>query len=463
MDTTTLSASRISGRGAGCAMTSVNEGPPPGVRPKPAMTHSSLSVSSLLALGAILAFSLPAAAQESALEALRAAARQSPRDYDAQLALGHGLLEAGRYREASTTLRRAASLRRNDPSALFEAARPAFVQNDYRRARAQCQAIERVARGSAVAHVCMARAFLAWNRSARAFEEIEAALAAAPEDYEALLALGDAHRLRGAVPESEAAYRRAIAAAPDRAAPHLGLGQLYAQAQRTDDALRALRRAHELDGDDPDVDYELGRLLRGAEALPHLREATANRPDWAAAEAALGEALLATGAHDDAITAFRSAIADDRHLAGAQAGLGRALIGAGNLADAERTLRAAIEQVPNDAASAMALGDVLARTSRVEEAYEQYRHAADLDPRDPEPLVRAARLALEQQRPVLAQGFLQRVLAAAPDSAAALGLMGDVLRAQGQTAAARQHYQRALNGRGAFDRARVQAALRELR
>ena len=60
----------------------------------------------------------PALAQESALPALREAARANARDYDAQVALGRALLDAGRYREASATLRRAARLRRNDPAAL---------------------------------------------------------------------------------------------------------------------------------------------------------------------------------------------------------------------------------------------------------------------------------------------------------------------------------------------------------
>ena len=419
----------------------------------------------LSALAVLLLLSLApfrASAQESALEGLRAAARSAPRDYDAQVALGRALLEAGRYREASTTLRRAANLRRNDPAALYEVARVDFAQHEHQRARAQCRAIERAARDSAIAHVCQARAFLAWNRSARAFEELETALQSAPNDYEALLALGDAHRLRAAVPESEAAYRRAIQAAPDRAAPHLGLGQLYAQAHRMDDALAALRRAHELAPNNPDVDYELGRLTRGPEAVTHLRDAIANRPGWATAEAALGDALLSAGQHQEAATIFRQAIGRDSHLAQARSGLGRALMAAGNLQEAESTLTRAIEQVPNDAESVMALADVMAQTDRVEEAYEQYRHAGDLDARNPEPHVRAARLAIRQERPVLAVGFLQRAISINESYGPALALMGDVMRGRNQATQARQFYERALHGEGEIDRAAIQQAMRSL-
>ena len=146
------------------------------------------------------------------MPALREAARANARDYDAQVALGRALLDAGRYREASATLRRAARLRRNDPAALYEAARVAFAQGEYRQARAQCRAIERADRESPIAHICMARAFLAWNRSSRAFEELETALQASPNDFEALLALGEAHRLRGSIREAEEAYGRAARA-----------------------------------------------------------------------------------------------------------------------------------------------------------------------------------------------------------------------------------------------------------
>lgn len=422
------------------------------------MTRRALSLLLVLALSP-----LSAAAQESALEGLRAAARAAPRDYDAQLALGRALLEAGRYREAAAQLRRAAGLRRGDAAALYEVARVDFEQHEHQRARAQCRAVARAAQGTPLGRVCQARAFLAWNRSARAFEELEAALEQAPNDFEALLALGDAHRLRAAVPEAEDAYRRAIAADGRRAEPHLGLGQLYAQASRRQEAVAALRRAHELAPDDPDVDYELGRALSGEDAVRHLREAVQNRPTWALAHAGLGDALLALGQHEEAAREYTTALQQDSHLASARSGLGRAQMAAGNLEQAEQTLRAALEQVANDAGAVMALADVLARTSRVEEAYEQYRHASDLDPRDPEPLVRAAQLALTQQRPVLAVGYLQRVITLRPNHALALALMGDVMRGRRQVAEARQFYQRALAGEGELDRARVQQALRELR
>jgi tetratricopeptide (TPR) repeat protein len=411
-----------------------------------------------------IAFSSVALAQpEARLESLRAAARAAPRDYAAQVALGRAFLEMGRYRDAEGQMRRAANLRRNDPAAMYEVARVYFEMREHQRARAQCRAIARVAQGQAIVHTCQARAFLAWARSARAFDELDAALAIAPNDFEALLALGEAHRLRAAVSESEAAYRRAITADATSAEPHLGLGQLYANANRRDEALASLRRAHELAPDDVDVDYELGRLLSDDQGLAHLRDAAAGRPRWAIVHAELGEALLRRDQHADAAASFRTAIGLDTNLASARSGLGRAQLASGDTAGAEATLRAAIAQVPNDALAVMALADVMAQTNRIEDAYEQYRHASDLDPSSPEPHVRAARLAMQQQRPVLAHGFLQRAIAIRANHAVALAMMGDVMRGRRDNNAARDFYQRALRGEGEIDRAGVERALRELR
>lgn len=418
-----------------------------------------------LSLAPALFVAATARAQETELDRLRAAARESPRDHAAQRALGIALLRAGRYREAEQQLTRASRLApRGSLEALFDVARVSFARGDHSAAERACRALQRADRGAVLTRVCNARADLVWNRSARAFAELEAALASAPNDYEALFALGEAHRRRAAVSEAESAYQRAAQARPGEADPYLGLGRLYAAAGRRDDAVRALRRAMELDGSSPEIAFELGRLLASTdEGRQLLARAVANRPDWPEAQVAAADAMLAAGQLDAAEAAYRAAIRAHADNAPAHSGLGRALIRRGDLAGAEQELRRALALVANDPESALALGDVLAQTDRAEEAFEQYRHAADLDPRNPAGLLRAAELAVRLNRDVLASGFLDRVLQAQPNLAAALALYGDVMRARRDTAQARQYYQRALQGTGDLDRARVEQALRELR
>jgi tetratricopeptide (TPR) repeat protein len=319
----------------------------------------------------------------------------------------------------------------------------------------------RAQKAAPLTRVCEARSDLVWARSARAFEALNAALADDPQLYEGLYALGEAHRLRAATADAEAAYQRAITARPTEAAPHLGLGRLYAAVGRRDDAVRALRRALELDGADPEVQFELGRLLADAEGRGLLTRAVAGRPGWPEAQTGLGEVLLREDDAAGAETAFRAAIAARADHEPAHAGLGRALLVRGDLPAAEAALRRALEIVQNDPIATLALADVLARADRAEEAYESYRRAYGFDARNPEPMLRAARLALAQSRDVLASGFLDSVLRNQPEQAEALALYGDVMRARSDRAQARQYYERALRA-GASDRARLETALREL-
>ena len=193
----------------------------------------------LLVFALVLSPMATAAGQEGELAHLREAAHAGARDYAAQRALGIALLRAGHYREATQQLQRAAHLQARSLDALYDVARVPFAQGDHRAAETACRALARIEKAAPLTQVCNARADLVWNRSARAFEELNAALAADGSNYEALLALGDAHRLRAAVSDSESAYRRAISARASEADPHVGLGRLYAAASRRD------HRAHE--------------------------------------------------------------------------------------------------------------------------------------------------------------------------------------------------------------------------
>lgn len=419
------------------------------------------TASTLLLISSLALAPAGVSAQGSDLDALSAAARQAPRDAEAQTGYGRALLRAGRYRDAERVLKLAARLRHDEPAALYLVAEVAFARRNYRASRAACRPIERAGRDSLLARVCRARAFLVWNRAGRAFEELEAALAESPNDFDALFALGEAYRLRADVANAESAYQRAITADGARFEPHLGLGQLYAAAGRAADAERELRQALTLDPQTPDAAYELGRLTHGDESVRLLTQAAATRPDWGDAQLALGEAKLAAGDADGARAAFTAALHADSHLSPAHVGLGRILAAAGDHEGAEREYQAALALVANDAGAVLALGELYESMERFQDAFEQYQHAADLDPRNPQGLLHAARLAIARQRSVLATGYLDRLLRAHPRSAAGLALYGDAL-ANTDRERAREYYQRALEGQGELDRAHVQQAMQQL-
>lgn len=419
---------------------------------------------SVLALAApLITALLPASAeaQETDLAALRQAARENRRDADAQTRLGLALLRAGRYRDAERTLKTAARLHDHSIESLYDVARVAFAREDYRRSRAACRQLERRYRNEALTHVCRARAFLVWNRSGRAFEELERATADG-DHFEAHLALGDAYRLRAQVAEAEQAYRRAIELDGQRPEPHFGLGLLYANARRSDDAVRALRAALRLDGDDPEILYQLGRLLEGDEARRLLRKAVAGRPAMAEAQSALGQLELKAGNTEAAKAAFEAALETQPRDATALAGLGQVALQTGEHDEAMLRFNQALEVVPNDAHVTFLIGQLHEARNEHREAYEHYRRAAAIAPNEPEALVAAASLALEQDRDVLATGFLDNLMRVHPNLARGLELYGDAMKARGDRDRARDYYQRALRGEGAIDRDAVQRKIREL-
>jgi Flp pilus assembly protein TadD len=102
---------------------------------------------------------------------------------------------------------------------------------------------------------------------------------------------------------------RAIQAAPDDARGWYALGQIYSQAGRRDEEIRAFRKSVELDPDLPDAFNNLGG------------------------------ALAETGTPKDA-AAFLSALRIDPGFADAQANLGLLLVSGNRLAEAADHFRA---------------------------------------------------------------------------------------------------------------------------
>lgn len=420
-----------------------------------------------VALAALLAIApSSAAAQESALAALRPAATDPP----GQLRLGRALRRAGRFDEAVRALTSAAGAATVRDDALWEIARVRVDQGVFQQARLACERFPMPRANPAGAfrrRVCLARAYLLWNRVALAEREIAAARQVNPNDGELQLVVGNARRLASDLAGAESAYRAAESALPGRDEPALGLAALYEMFQRPDDAQRMYARAVEVDGDDPAALFALGRFLLvrrrdAAAALPHLRRAAQDRPRHPDNTLLLGEALLATGAAEEALRVLTEAVQIAPTQAGVQSAYGRSLLAAGRFADAEAPLRLAIRQVDTDGLAYAGLADVLEHLGREPEAMTTWDAAIDRSPGDVTPRLRAARLAQRTRQGALARAYLERVLTDDPQLAAALYLRGVVAMDEGDRATARTALQQALAGRGEVDREDIQRRLAEL-
>jgi tetratricopeptide (TPR) repeat protein len=353
--------------------------------------------------------------------------------------LGRALRRAGRFDEAVRALQPLTRAPATRTASSWELARVRFDQGNFRAAEAACRAFPAA---GAARNVCMARAYLVWQRVALADRAIAAASAADPNDGELQLAIGDARRLASEIAAAESAYRAAAQALPGRAEPYLGLAALFEIGRRYDDAGAQYRRAVEVDGADPAARLALGRFLLRRQgdavgALPHLRAAAEGRLHWSEALSLLAQAQIEGGASAEALPAAQEAARLSPTTPGVQTTLGRALSAAGRHQDAEAPLREAIRQVVTDALAWMTLADVLEHTSRDAQAMEAWDSAIDRSPTDVTPRIRAAELAFRTSQYPLARAQLERVLQDRANHGPALLLRARIALAENDRTAAR--------------------------
>ncbi len=115
-----------------------------------------------------------------------------------------------------------------------------------------------------------------------------------------------------------AAYRRALASAPDSAYTHAALGNAYANTHRYAEALQAYKIAVALDPDDKMIHHQLGNVYskRGehAAAIRHQRRAITLEPKFGAAHYQLGLLYAHEKRWDESINAYRTAYQYDPTL-----------------------------------------------------------------------------------------------------------------------------------------------------
>lgn len=225
---------------------------------------------------------------------------------------------------------------------------------------------------------------------------------------------------QGRLAEAEPLYRAAIAAEPDNAEALSLLGTLCHQSGRQDEAVDLLQRAIALKPDQPTWYANLGLALRALERYPEgadaLRHALDLRPDYPEAWSNLGlvqhqmsqfeEAIASFGKaiglrgnvpgfhvnlgatylqvedYEKAEEAFRAALAlNERHL-GARVNLGVTLVKRGQYQAAEAELRQALQLNEKSAEAYRALGESLREQGRMVEALASFTRAIELAPRD---------------------------------------------------------------------------------
>ncbi len=274
-----------------------------------------------------------------------------------------------------------------------------------------------------------------------ASEAFRRALAANPDKVDALLGLGRALELAGDDAAAEDAFRRAIALQPSFAVFNQ-VGALRADRGRWTDAEAMFRRATGVAPDSYRAWSNLGGVAVQACDFPAaaeaLRRALALRPGDPIAASNLGLALLWTEHPREAVSSLEIATRNAPNDFQVWAAYGDALSESGAKTEAARAYeravalgRDALRLNPADVAAHSVLGATLARSGRLEEGAKELQAALALDDRHPNVLADAATVAalrgqtgetLSWIRRAVAAGYCREVIARQPEFASLRGL-----------------------------------------
>jgi len=403
----------------------------------------------------------PAFAQESAIDGARGAVRAHPGDPSASVALGRALRRAGRFADSLAELRRgAASLAGHQPDAAVklhvEIARTYIAQRDFSQAMVACRVAMAQTGGSNEGHACAAEADLLWRRATDALAELQGA----GRTFDGKVAEGRALALQTKDAQAEAAFRDAMSIEPNRAEPHLYLGEYWASIGKTDQGIAELKRAALLDPSDPEAEYQLGRVLpAGQDAVNALEKATHERPNHLDAWVKLAEVDLALGKNENARGAAASALHINGQDASAHVVVGRVALVDGKPDDAIREARAALGVLATSAAAKLLLADAYANKGDIDLALEQYQAAYGLDRQNPDVLVHATLACVKAGRLTSARAYATTATHDFPTWGPGFAALGDALAADGDSSSARAAYDKALQGRGPVDAAAIRTKM----
>lgn len=179
-----------------------------------------------------------------------------------------------------------------------------------------------------------------------------------------------------------------------------------------------------------------------AAAVAHFAQATARKPDWAAAWIALGMACIDAGDPPAAQEALGKAVALDPASAGAWNGLGLAELAADRPEEAERAFRRALEAEPGHALAHLNLARLAERQGRIDEALERLENALRSDPRLSDALLLRAQL-LRRRRDPRAGGAHKVAVQALPGDARLRAAWADFLWETGLTEESIKEFRRA--------------------
>jgi tetratricopeptide (TPR) repeat protein len=215
--------------------------------------------------------------------------------------------------------------------------------------------------------------------------------------------LGNILQALGRFDESVDWHARAVQTSRDRSDLFSGLGHLYAQQQRWNEAIASYQQTLKLRPAHAEACWNLSNIYallnQPTEALEYRHRALRQSPHWATCQShfSLGNELMANDQVEAAIAAYDRALALDAAFVPAHCNLAVAFSRQGNHEAAIAAYRCGLELDPSQVEACLGLGRALERQNQWQEALSWYRQAVELDPQSVEAQFALGRLLLQQE------------------------------------------------------------------
>jgi len=271
------------------------------------------------------------------------------------------------------------------------------------------------------------------GRHDEALERLHRALQLRPDDARLRSHLGVVLQALGRLEEAEQAFAAAVAADPGSAEAHFNRGAALHALRRLPEAIEAYRRALELDPEHTDAEVNLGNALQASgrleEAMAAYRGTLGREPGQPIALHNLAAALRAAGRTEEAVAAARKAVAAAPRFAEAQALCGALLWEAGQRAEAVEALVRATDLKPELVDAQARLVRALAELGDPRAAQARYNLGAALLRRgEPRPALAAFDANIERLEHVTRELALKAIALAELGEETALAVLLDCER-----------------------------------
>jgi tetratricopeptide (TPR) repeat protein/polysaccharide pyruvyl transferase WcaK-like protein len=313
-------------------------------------------------------------------------------------------------------------------------------------------------------HNNLASAYLGAGKPEEAAASAREAIRLAPDYAFAYGNLGEASLALGRTDDAVVSYQRAIALAPEAADLHHNLGRSFLELGQLPEAVASFRRAVELAPDVANHRVGLADVLRRLDTEPDeiiagLRRALELQPDNPEVLSTLGNALADQGRLDEAVGCHRRALEIDPASVMALVNLGNALSDQGELQEAAACYEKALEADVASAEVQASLAHVLRLRGEVDEAIARCQRALEIDPNCVAAHVNLGLAHFERGDTELALATYQRALELDGDSLPAMVDMGMALAEQCEHQHAAACYDRVLQRKPGYASARWNRAL----